>query len=107
MSNSYSFYDTTVPTLRGIAQSAIGFLSVAKEEISKGNTTSEKEILPKCQFAGANQSTGDNRSTWGSLLLLLSLGLALIHTLSLSTLSSEFRRMAYFPPVQFFFFFFV
>lgn len=45
MSTSYSFYDTTIPTLRGIAQSAVSFLSAAKEEISKGNTTSEQEIL--------------------------------------------------------------
>jgi hypothetical protein len=45
MSTSYSFYDTTIPTLRGVAQSAIGVLSAAKEEISKGNTTSEKDIL--------------------------------------------------------------
>jgi hypothetical protein len=47
MSTSYSFYTATVPVLRNIAKSAIGFLTAAKEELSKGNTNlpSEKEVL--------------------------------------------------------------
>lgn len=46
MSTSYSFYDASVPVMRNIAKSAISFLTVAKEEISKNsNLPSEKELL--------------------------------------------------------------
>lgn len=45
MATSYSFYDTTIPVMRNISKSAIGFLTKAKEELSNGNTTSEKDIL--------------------------------------------------------------
>ena len=52
--------------------------------------TSEKEILLKCQFAGVDQSIGENCST-----------------LSLSTLSSEYLQMASILLGQFFLFLFI
>lgn len=41
-----SFYQTTIPTLRGIASSAISFLTAAKEEQSKNEALpSDEEVL--------------------------------------------------------------
>jgi hypothetical protein len=41
-----SFYQSTIPTFRGIASSAIGFLTAAKDERSKNSSLpSDKEVL--------------------------------------------------------------
>ncbi|EMD62303.1 hypothetical protein GGP41_002166 [Bipolaris sorokiniana] len=47
MSASLTFYDATVPVMCGISKSAIGFLTAAKEELSKENANlpSESEVL--------------------------------------------------------------
>ncbi|EUC41155.1 hypothetical protein COCMIDRAFT_9097 [Bipolaris oryzae ATCC 44560] len=47
MSASLTFYDATVPVMRGISKSAISFLTAAKEELSKENSNlpSESDVL--------------------------------------------------------------
>ncbi|EMD85950.1 hypothetical protein COCC4DRAFT_33663 [Bipolaris maydis ATCC 48331] len=47
MSASLTFYDATVPVMCGISKSAIGFLTAAKEELSKENANlpSESDVL--------------------------------------------------------------
>ncbi|XP_014554355.1 hypothetical protein COCVIDRAFT_17860 [Bipolaris victoriae FI3] len=47
MSTSLTFYDATIPVMRGISKSAISFLTTAKEELSKENSNlpSESDVL--------------------------------------------------------------
>jgi hypothetical protein len=47
---SYSFYQTTVPAFRGIANSAINFLTAAKDEQSKNSSLPSDQDLLNAQL---------------------------------------------------------